>query len=110
MSLIGSKLNVLAYQLDTNSIWWNLYNETSADYAAESSEQKSYVVPAGSSDASATQWSGAKRTGSSGDASDSSTATNARNNRQNRQNWVNFCVIFVSFLCHFCVIFRAMGF
>jgi len=88
VSLIGSKLNVLAYQLDTNSIWWNLYNETSADYAAESSEQKSYVVPAGSSGASATQWSGAKRTGSSGDASDSSTATNARNNRQNRQNWL----------------------
>ena len=123
MSHIGSKLNVLAYQLDTNSIWWNLYNETASDYAAESSEQKSYVVPAQApsppgppgqpgppgAPGPAQGWPqpGAKprAPASASDTVADSSANIARTNRQNRQNWVKPTqpFFFLSFFTLACV-------
>ena len=89
MSLIGSKLNVLAYQLDTNSIWWSSHNESSSDYAAESSEQKSYVVSAQATPTGNREpWTGTKRSGSESDSSAPTATRTNRQNRQNRQNWV----------------------
>ena len=38
VSVIGSKLNVLAYQLDSNSLLWNNNNETSDGFATAGSE------------------------------------------------------------------------
>lgn len=89
VSLIGSKLNVLAYQLDTNSIWWSSHNESSSDYAAESSEQKSYVVSAQATPTGNREpWTGTKRSGSESDSSAPTATRTNRQNRQNRQNWL----------------------
>jgi len=87
VSLIGSKLNVLAYQLDTNSLWWNLHNETGSDYAAESSEQKRYVLARQNGADGGGKEPTARRT-----PADTATDTNfgsatGRSNRKNRQNW-----------------------